>query len=150
MLKPIALLLLCFSLSSIQKIDNLKGVKTGTLKINLSNIRNNEGYIYIFLYQYENQFPYAPYKHYKVNKSKVNNGTLTAQISNLDFKRNYAISLIDDENNNEDLDRWLGIPHEGYGFSNNIKPFLSMPDYNDLSFDFEESTNTRIKLQYVL
>jgi uncharacterized protein (DUF2141 family) len=150
MIKSLSLLFLCFSISSIQKIDTVVSTQKGTLKIDLSNIRNNDGYIYIFLYQYKDQFPYNPYKHYKVNKSKVKNGVLTAQISNLDFKSNYAISLIDDENNNEDLDRWLGIPHEGYGFSNNVKPFLSMPEFNELLFDFKQSKNTQIKLQYVL
>lgn len=150
MLKLIFLLLLYFSISSVQKAEPALVVKTGTLKIELTNIRNNDGYIYIFLYQYKNQFPYSPYKYYKVDKSKMKNGVLTAQISNLDFKSNYAISLIDDENNNEDLDRWLGIPHEGYGFSNNVKPFLSMPEYNELLFDFKQSKNTQIKLQYIL
>lgn len=137
-------------MTSIQKSEAIQEEKTGTLKIGLSNIRNNNGYIYIFLYQYDNQYPYNPYKHYKVDKSKVKDGVLIAKISNLAFRTNYAISLIDDENNNEDLDRWLGIPHEGYGFSNNVKPFLSLPKYNDLCFDFKQSKNTKIKLQYVL
>lgn len=150
MLKSISFIFFCFSIWSIQTIDNSTILKTGTLKINLSNIRNNEGYIYIFLYQYSDQFPYSPYKHYKVDKSKVKNGILIAQISDLEFKNNYAISLIDDENDNEDLDRWLGIPHEGYGFSNNVKPFLSLPKFNELCFDFQKSKNTTIKLQYVL
>lgn len=150
MLKSIALLIICFSICSIQNSDTKPSKNTGILKINFSNIRNNDGYIYIFLYQYKNQFPYNPYKHYKVSKSKVENGLLTAQISDLEFRNSYAISLIDDENNNEDLDRWLGIPHEGYGFSNNVRPFLSMPNYSELVFDFKHSKSTNIKLQYVL
>jgi len=150
MVKSVFLLFLCFSIWSIQKVDTSTTTRTGTLKIDLSNIRNNKGYIYIFIYQYNNQYPYNPYKHYKVDKSKVKNGILIAQISNLEFKNNYAISIIDDENNNKDLDRWLGIPHEGYGFSNNIKPFLSLPNFNDLCFEFNKSKKTKIILQYIL
>jgi len=150
MLKSIPLIFLCFLTWSIQKMDAPEIPETGTLKIDLSNIRNNKGYIYIFIYQYENQFPYSPYKHYKVDKSKLKNKTLIAKISNLEFNTNYAISIIDDENNNKDLDRWLGIPYEGYGFSNNIKPFLSLPYFNDLCFDFKQSKHLKIKLQYVL
>ncbi len=150
MLKPILLFFLTFLVWSIQKIDTPLDTKKGTLKINLSNIRNNDGFIYVFLYQYKNQYPYNPYKHYKVDKSKVKNGVLTAQISNLEFRNSYAISLIDDENDNEDLDRWLGIPDEGYGFSNNVRPFLSLPKYSDLTFVFKQSKYTKIKLQYVL
>ena len=148
MVKSVLILCLCYLSWSIQSIDSIE--VDGTLDINLSNIRNNNGYIYIFIYQYDNQYPYNPYKHYKVNKSKVKNGILTARISDLNFKNNYVITLIDDENNNEDLDRWLGIPHEGYGFSNNVKPFLSMPDFNELTFDFKYSQKLKIKLQYVL
>lgn len=122
----------------------------GTLDIALSNIRNTDGYIYIFIYSYENQYPYEPYKHYKVKKSKVKNGCLTARISELNLKNEYAITLIDDENDNEDLDRWLGIPHEGYGFSNNVKPLFSLPDYDELLFDFSQSTKLNVKVQYVL
>jgi uncharacterized protein (DUF2141 family) len=127
-----------------------KNSNDGTLDITLTNIRNNNGNIYIFIYSYENQYPYEPYKHYKVSKSNVSHGKLNARISNLALKDKYAITLIDDENNNEDLDRWLGIPHEGFGFSNNIKPFLSLPDYADLTFNFNSSKKLDVKLQYVL
>ena len=134
-------------LSVTQKNNN---APEGSLDINLTNIRNNDGFIYIFIYSYENQYPYEPYKHYKVNKSKVNNGKLTAHISSLALKDTYAITLIDDENSNEDLDRWLGIPNEGYGFSNNVRPMLSLPEYEDLIFDFNNSKKLNVKVQYIL
>ena len=139
------ILILFFLIFSFQENTN-----QGTLDISLSNIRNTEGYIYIFIYSYENQYPYEPYKYYKVKKQNVKNGYLTARISELQLKNEYAISLIDDENNNEDLDRFFGIPQEGYGFSNNIKPFLSLPKYDDLTFDFSKSKKLSLKLQYVL
>lgn len=151
MLKLIYLFLITSLISSAQLINSSEPfINNGLLEISLSNIRNTDGYIYIFIYSFENQYPYDPYKHYKVKKNKVKNGALTALIPNLQFKDQYAITLIDDENSNEDLDRWLGIPHEGYGFSNNIKPFLSLPNYNDLLFDFSHSKKLNVKLQYIL
>jgi len=144
------LLSLTFIITSFQKETKTIVNKSGTLQIKLSNIRNTKGYIYIFIYAYKNQYPYSPYKYYKVNKSSVKNGKITTQILNLNFQSNYAITLIDDENNNEDLDRWLGIPDEGYGFSNNVRPFLSVPKYEDLLFNFKTSSIINIKLQYVL
>lgn len=150
MFKLLYFLLISLSVCSFHKVNQLKTSGQGTLDITLSNIRNTDGYIYIFIYSYENQYPYSPYKHYKVKKQNVKNGYLTARISNLQLKNEYAISLIDDENNNEDLDRWLGIPREGYGFSNNIRPFLSLPNYNDLIFDFSKSIQLSLKLQYVI
>ena len=63
----------------------------------------------------------------------------------------YAISILDDENSNDDLDRFLGIPTEGYGFSNNVKPLLSMPKYEELLFDLNQDyLCLKLKLQYVL
>lgn len=150
MCKIIAILFFTYLVCSIQSNKPVDNSKEGTLDVSLSNIRNSKGYIYIFIYSYENQYPYSPYKHYKVKKENVKKGTLTARISNLQLKDEYAISLIDDENDNEDLDRWLGIPHEGYGFSNNVRPFLSLPKYSDLLFNFSQSKKLSVKLQYIL
>jgi uncharacterized protein (DUF2141 family) len=120
------------------------------IDINLSNIRNNEGYLYIFIYTFKNQYPYEPFKYYKVAKDKVNNGKLTARISNLKISSQCALTLIDDENNNEDLDRWLGLPTEGYGFSNNVTPLFSLPDYEDLIVVPKPNQTLNIKVQYLL
>jgi uncharacterized protein (DUF2141 family) len=150
MRKTIFILLISFLVISMQMNCAIIYTKKGTLDISLSNIRNNNGNIYIFIYSFENQYPYEPYKHYKVSKFLVKNGVITARIPNLEFKDKYAITVIDDENSNEDLDRWLGIPHEGYGFSNNIKPFLSLPTYTDITFDFLSPKKLNVKLQYIL
>ena len=128
-----------------------KAIDAGsTLEVKLSNIRNSDGHIFVFIYAYENQYPYKPYKHYKVKKDKVKDGNLIVTISNLQIENEFAITIIDDENDNQDLDRWLGIPKEGYGFSNNIRPFLSLPDYSDLVIDLSISKEIKVKLQYKL
>lgn len=120
------------------------------LHIQLNNIRNTDGVIYVFLYNYENQYPRAPLTYYKVNKGKVKNGNLTVKIENVKYGPKYAITLIDDENNNEDLDRFLGLPTEGFGFSNNVRPLISLPDYSDLLFNFSKGKTIYIDLQYFL
>jgi uncharacterized protein (DUF2141 family) len=120
------------------------------LYLNLSNIRNTEGYLYVFVYNFENQYPYEPFKYYKVAKNKVKDGKLKVIIKNLPFHNYYALTLIDDENNNEDLDRWLGIPSEGYGFSNNINPLFSLPEYKELIFTPKSNLELDIFLRYVL
>ena len=59
--------------------------------------------------------------------------------------------MLDDENANEDLDRFLGIPTEGYGFSNNVRPLFSLPEYEDLIFDLsEQRQKLKLELQYAL
>lgn len=47
---------------------------------------------------------------------------------------NYAIALFHDEDEDNELDKWLFIPTEGYGFSKNIEPGLSKPDFDEVKF----------------
>lgn len=49
----------------------------------------------------------------------------------------YALAVIHDENMNGELDaNWLGIPTEGYGFSNDAKALLGAPTFSAASFPY--------------
>ncbi len=62
----------------------------------------------------------------------------------------YAITIIHDENMNGKLDtNWLGIPKEGYGFSNDVKPLLGAPPFSAASFRYDGGTlDLTIRLHY--
>lgn len=62
----------------------------------------------------------------------------------------YAVSLYHDENANTDFDRnWVGLPTEGYGFSNNPSLFLGPPSFDQTAFEVGESgTVVEIELNY--
>jgi uncharacterized protein (DUF2141 family) len=62
----------------------------------------------------------------------------------------YALAVIHDENMNGKLDtNWLGIPTEGYGFSNDAKALLSAPSFSDASFQYDGGTlDLTISLDY--
>jgi uncharacterized protein (DUF2141 family) len=50
----------------------------------------------------------------------------------------YAIAVIHDENSNGKLDtNWLGVPTEGYGFSNDAKAFLGAPAFSAARFAYD-------------
>jgi uncharacterized protein (DUF2141 family) len=50
----------------------------------------------------------------------------------------YALAVIHDENMNGKLDtNWLGIPKEGYGFSNAAKATLGAPSFSAASFRYD-------------
>src|SRR5581483_9984203 len=50
----------------------------------------------------------------------------------------YAMAVIHDENMNGKLDtNWLGIPTEGYGFSNDAKALLGAPSFSAASFQYD-------------
>ncbi|SHJ68122.1 Uncharacterized conserved protein, DUF2141 family [Hymenobacter daecheongensis DSM 21074] len=47
----------------------------------------------------------------------------------------WAVAITQDINNNDKLDKnFLGIPTEPYAFSNNIRPTVSAPDFNQCKF----------------
>ena len=51
----------------------------------------------------------------------------------------YALAVIHDENMNGKLDTsWLGIPREGYGFSNDAKALLGAPSFSAASVVFQQ------------
>jgi uncharacterized protein (DUF2141 family) len=62
----------------------------------------------------------------------------------------YALAVIHDENMNGKLDsNWLGIPKEGYGFSNDAKVLLSAPSFSAASFQYDgETLDLTISLHY--
>lgn len=120
------------------------------LSIEFTNFRTKKGVLYIFIYNYANQYPDNPFKYYVIDKSNIRTDRLLVNISDLN-KGMYAISIFDDENNNEDMDYFLGLPTEGFAFSNNVRPFFSLPDFEDILIELIEShEKMRLKLRYVL
>jgi uncharacterized protein (DUF2141 family) len=62
----------------------------------------------------------------------------------------YALAVIHDENMNGKLDtNWLGIPKEGYGFSNDARASLGAPAFSDASFQYDgQNLDFTISLRY--
>ena len=63
----------------------------------------------------------------------------------------YSVALYHDENGNKDFDQnFLGIPTEGYGFSNNPGFRFGKPEQEETLFTIEESlTDLRISILYL-
>ncbi len=62
----------------------------------------------------------------------------------------YALVVLHDENMNGKVDtNWIGIPKEGYGFSNDAKASFSAPSFKDASFLYDgEMLEITISLHY--
>jgi len=115
-----------------------------TLSIQIDNIKNNQGYIYISIYKNPNNF-LDKNKAYKTIKLKSNK-----KIDyKIDLKKGiYAITIFHDENSNGMLDRnFFHFPKEGYGFSTN--PFLfGKPTFSDAEFPIKENQSIQIEMNY--
>lgn len=99
-----------------------------SLTIEIQNLRSNAGEILLQIYD-ENQ-----------NKIKGVYGKIVDKksviiIENL-IAGKYAFKYFHDENKNDKLDsNWLGIPNEGYGFSNNAKGTFGPPSFEKWIFE---------------
>lgn len=62
----------------------------------------------------------------------------------------YALAVIHDENMNGELDtNVLGIPKEGYGFSNDARALFGAPSFSEASFTYDGQTlDLTISLHY--
>lgn len=123
----IQLLSYFFLLSSVFATDNPK------LTLHIQNIDAIKGKIIIGVFNTDKDFlkDGVAIKNYSID---VNETSETIIIDDLS-KGEYAISLYHDENSDNECNRnFLGIPKEGYGFSNNVKPKFSPPSYEACKF----------------
>lgn len=128
-----------FILSSFFANDNPK------LTVHVQNIESLKGKIIIGVFNTDKDFlkDGAAVKNYSI---EVNGTTETIIINDLP-KGDYAISLYHDENSDNKCNRnFLGIPKEGYGFSNNVKPKFSAPSYEECKFSLVKDHSVNIKL----
>jgi uncharacterized protein (DUF2141 family) len=57
----------------------------------------------------------------------------------------YAIETFQDVNANNRMDTsWLGLPQEPFGFSQDAKPFLSKPAFDDVKFTVVPGENIQV------
>ncbi|MCJ8319553.1 MAG: DUF2141 domain-containing protein [Colwellia sp.] len=113
------------------------------LTVNISDIEQGKGYVLVALYA--DQESYTSGKASFSSRVKAEHDQETLVFENLPDGE-YAIKLYQDENDNNKLDfNILGIPKEGYGFSNNVGMF-GAPDYVDAKFTIKENTAIKIEL----
>ena len=118
------------------------------IKIEIQNLKNTMGKVSIGLYKQSKNFPIIS-KEYKGVHLNINSHTLSYMFKDIP-NGIYAISVFHDENSNRKPDKnFLGIPKEGYGFSNNAKATFSAPSFNDAKFNVSTQTiNLKINMVY--
>ena len=113
------------------------------LTVNISDVEEGKGHLLVALYV--DQASYSSGKASYSSKVKADKEQAFVVFENLP-NGEYAIKMYQDENDNSKLDfNLLGIPKEGYGFSNNGGRF-GAPKYTDAKFTIKESTAIEIEL----
>ncbi|TFH26230.1 MAG: DUF2141 domain-containing protein [Bacteroidia bacterium] len=123
--------------------------KTGTLEIRFTGIRTEEGSMAVGINTSPEGWPKKAQIQLQLPKENMKDSVFVVRIPDLPFGT-LAISVLDDVNDNVKMDQTLGIPKEGFGFSNNASiRFLAPPKYESCTFEFTGSMQQiSIKLEY--
>ncbi len=120
------------------------------IHVKVLNIRNSTGTVDCALFDSPEGFP-IEVLHSAVNVMIIK---IRKKEARCDFEDippgTYALAVIHDENMNGKLDtNWLGVPIEGYGFSNDVKAVLGPPSFSDASFKYDgKILDLTIRLHY--
>ena len=119
----------------------VKRSSTGTLWVEITSVRSNKGNIALQLLNAQQQVVEQLF-------IPAQKGSVSHQFNNLP-NGNYAIKLYHDENANQKMDfNLLGIPTEGYGFSNNARGVMSAPKFAAQLFVLKDGAGQRIRVVY--
>ena len=120
------------------------------IHVKILNIRNSIGTVACALFESPAGFP-VEYLHSATNVMVIKIRKSQARCDFEDIPPGkYAMAVIHDENMNGKLDtNWLGIPTEGYGFSNDAKGLLGAPSFSAASFRYDgQNIDLTMSLHY--
>ncbi len=120
------------------------------IHVKILDIRNSTGAVACALFESPEGFP-TEFLHSATNIMVIKIRDTQARCDFEDIAPGtYALAVIHDENMNGKLDtNWLGVPTEGYGFSNDATASLGAPSFSAASFAYDgRSLDLTIGLNY--
>lgn len=125
-----------------------KALKEGyDLTVKVTSIQHNKGLIEFALYKNPAVFTQAGKTH-RLARIDSKAPEVKFQFTELEAS-NYAIVVYHDENSNKICDKnFFGIPTEAYAFSNNMRPKLSTPSFEECSVKLDNDKVITIKMVY--
>ena len=125
----------------------LKAQQNFDLTVNVTGLENNDGVLQFGLYNNADKFPNVG-ETYKMTRVKTIGSSRKYTFKSLP-EGSYAVAIYQDENNNDNCDKnFIGVPTEPYAFSNDMRPKLSAPSFEDCKITLERNKTVSIKLVY--
>ena len=139
-------LILFLNNQKVEQKSTLKSVGLVDIEITVKNIKTQKGKILIGIFKDNASFDTEkPFKSVQASKESMKNGLLkvTTQLE----PGVYGASLLDDANNNTKMDyNFIGVPKEGFGFSNYYHKGFSKPKFKTFQFEVKEAVSTKIDM----
>ena len=147
-LAPLMTLLGCCFIASSFMTPVIQGANLYSVKVQISGCRNSIGSILVSLFDQPVGFPSNPQKAIKKVSIPILNESATIEWSNLP-KGKYAIAVLHDEDENKKMTTtFLGLPKEGYGFSNNVTGLMGPPAFDKAAFKVDGAITVYINMHY--
>jgi len=120
-----------------------------TLVVEITNLRSDDGQVLLTLYASEDGWVKKPAKAKVRRIVPIHEGKARERIEALS-PGGYAVAVVHDENASGAMDRnWIGIPKEGYGFSNDAIGSMGPPSFKAARFDVKgPETTIRLRMRY--
>ena len=119
------------------------------LSVRVDGVRNDRGVVLVSLYDQAEGFPRDRDAVLLTQKVVASKGSVHVHFGEL-APGEYAIAVLHDENESGDMDsNFIGLPKEGYGFSNDVKPKLKAPSFDDTKFRVDgDETEVVLEMRY--
>lgn len=117
--------------------------------IQISEIRSAKGNIIIQVYRDETGYEHQqPYKQFTFSKTNIKAGAMMIKFP-IDAGK-YGLTLLDDENSNGKMDKnFIGMPKEGFGFSDFFMETLKKPKFEQFQIDIKKTKSIAIRIKYI-
>lgn len=115
------------------------------MEVTITNIRNDKGVLMIGLFNSKETFTK---KIFKGENPKASTGEVKVVFKNIP-PGDYAVSVFHDENSNGKIDtNFIGIPKEGFGFSNDAMGAFGPPSFEKAGVVVPKTKSVVMKLKY--
>jgi uncharacterized protein (DUF2141 family) len=142
-LKPLAMAVLLPTLLS----SSAMAAPECVLSVRVSVLRSQAGAVICRLFPSGEGFPGEP-TYQALRRVSIRGKEASCEFRDVS-PGTYAVAVFHDENGNGKLDtNFLGIPSEGVGTSNNKRPLVGPPSWDDAKFRLERDGSLRITLRY--
>ena len=143
----IAIGMLLVVIPSALRADDMS--KAAGIKMEVTGFRNDNGKLGCSLFKGPEGFPRDGSKVFRHMWAPIQGGRGECFFAGVPAG-DYAATVFHDENNNGKFDmNWMGMPLEGYGFSNNVKPMLKAPSFDDCEFHYDGTGIKEIPIEMI-
>lgn len=128
--------------------QDVVNAQNSSLSIIVEGVNASAGKIMLAIFERPDGFPSDPLKAFHLKQLPASKGNQLVSFNGLP-PGNYAVALYHDQNDDKQLNTNLfGVPKEGYGFSNNVRPRFSAPSFGDAAFLVDGNRQIKISLHY--